>query len=638
MSFDDVLREARQAVNEVLGGRGDLVKVTFEGPEIVIYTRDMASFAQSDEIINALARKLKKRVIVRPDPSITLPEEDAKSEIERIVPDDAGITGYYFEKETGQVTIEAKAPGKVIGKKGALLNDIKRRTGWAPQVIRTPPIPSKTIEDIRKYLRMVGAERRVFLERLGKRLNRDTIEKGEYWVRFTALGGYREVGRSATLLMTKNSKILIDVGVDVSTDPDKRTPFLEAPELQPLDSIDGIVLTHAHLDHSGLIPALYKYGYEGPVYCTPPTRDLAALLQLDYIKVAHGDNGKSPYSSGDIRNAVKHCIALKYKETTDIAPDIKVTFHNAGHILGSASVHFNIGNGAHNLMITGDIKYEKTWLFNAANVKYPRLDTVIMESTYGGYNNTQPTRKEATEDLKEIVTRTLAKKGKVLIPVFAVGRSQEVMLVLEELMRKEEIPKLPVYLDGMIWEATAIHTAYPEYLNSDLRRKIFADEGNPFLSDIFNRVETGAQREAIIGDPDPKIVLATSGMMNGGPVMEYFKHWADDENNTLIFVGYQAEGTLGNKIQRGWKDVTLMERGNPITIDIKMDIESSEGFSGHSDRRQLMRYVSALDPQPKRISMCHGEESKSIELAYAIKRKYGIDTIIPKNLETVRLK
>ncbi len=638
MSAEDVLRQARKVVNEILGGQADLVKITFEGPEVVIYTRDMGAFAQSDEIINSLARALKKRVAVRPDPSITLPMEDAEAEIRRIVPEEAEITDFYFDSQTGQVTVEAKAPGKAIGKKGVLLNEIKKRTGWAPVIVRTPPIPSKTTEDIRKYMRMVAGERRTILEKVGKRLNRDMDETGEYWVRFTALGGYREVGRSATLLMTKNSKVLIDVGVDVSTDPTKRTPFLEAPEIQPLDSIDAIVLTHAHLDHCGIVPALYKYGYDGPIYCTPPTRDLMTLLQLDYIKVSFGEGKRSPYQSGDIRNAVKHCIPLRYKETTDIAPDIKLTFHNAGHILGSASVHFNIGNGLHNLLITGDIKYERTWLFNAANVKYPRLDTVIMESTYGGYNDVQPTRREATEELKGIVSRTLAKQGKVLIPVFAVGRSQEVMLVLEELMRTGAIPKIPVYLDGMIWEATAIHTAYPEYLNSDLRRKIFQQQENPFLSDIFHRVETSSQRESIIIDPDPKIVLATSGMMNGGPVMEYFKHWADDENNTLIFVGYQAEGTLGNKIQRGWKDVSLMERGNQITVEIKMDVESSEGFSGHSDRRQLIRYVSALDPQPHRICMCHGEESKSIELAYALKRKYGIETIVPKNLETVRLK
>lgn len=638
MSADDVLRDTRKAINEILSGQVDIVDITFEGPAIVIYTHDIGAFAQSEEIVNKLAKTLKRRVRIRPDPSITLPPEDAEVEIRNIVPEEAEITDFHFDRETGQVTIEARAPGIAIGKKGALLNEIKKKTGWAPVVIRTPPIQSKTIEDIRKYMRMVAEERRNFLLKVGKKLNRDLVDKGEHWIRFTALGGYREVGRSCTLLMTENSKVLIDVGVDVSTDPSKMTPFLDVPEIQPLDSIDAIVLTHAHLDHSGLIPALYKYGYDGPVYCTPPTRDLAALLQLDYIKVSFGEGRKSPYQSADIRSAVKHCIPLKYKETTDIAPDIKLTFHNAGHILGSASAHFNIGNGTYNLLITGDIKFEKTWLFNAANVKYPRLDTVIMESTYGAYNDIQPTRREATANLKEIVSRTISKGGKILIPVFAVGRSQEVMLVLEELMRTEEIPRLPVYLDGMIWEATAIHTAYPEYLNSDLRMKIFQQQENPFLSDIFHRVETAAQREEIIGDPDPAIVLATSGMMNGGPVMEYFKHWADDEKNTLIFVGYQAEGTLGNKIQKGWKDVSLMERGTPITVEIKMDVETSEGFSGHSDRRQLIRYISSLTPEPERIVFCHGEESKALEMAHVIRRKYDIETLAPKNLETVRLK
>jgi len=177
-----------------------------------------------------------------------------------------------------------------------------------------------------------------------------------------------------------------------------------------------------------------------------------------------------------------------------------------------------------------------------------------MEATYGGREDFQPSRSEASQNLKSIIERCLKKKGNVLVPVFAVGRSQEVMIVLEDLMRLKKIPKVPVYLDGMIWEATAIHTAYPEYLNNKLRAQIFQKGENPLLSDIFERVENHEIRQKIISDPDPCIVLATSGMMNGGPVMEYFKSWAQDKKNTMVFVGYQAEGTVGRKIQRGWND------------------------------------------------------------------------------------
>ena len=438
--------------------------------------------------------------------------------------------------------------------------------------------------------------------------------------------------------MTRESRILVDCGVDVSNINGNGTPYLNVPEVLPLDSIDGIVITHAHLDHCGVVPALYKYGYDGPIYCTPPTRDLMALLQLDYMKVAFGEGRKSLYESSHIREAVKHCIPLKYGETTDVAPDIRLTFHNAGHILGSAIAHFHIGEGLYNVAFTGDFKFEKTWLFNSAVNKFPRVETLVMESTYGGFRDIQPSRHEAAEVLRDIVQRTLKRGGKVLIPVFAVGRSQEVMIVLEEMMRIGEIPWANVHLDGMIWEATAIHTAYPEYLNSSLRTAIFQKGENPFLSEIFKRVDSRETREKLLSDPDPCIVLATSGMMNGGPIISYFKEWADDPNNTLIFVGYQAEGTLGRRIQREQREIVLNEKGQPLNIKVNMEIATCDGFSGHSDRRQLMRYVRTMEPKPERIVICHGEESKALDLASSIYRKFGIETRALKNLETIRVK
>jgi predicted metal-dependent RNase len=224
------------------------------------------------------------------------------------------------------------------------------------------------------------------------------------------------------------------------------------------------------------------------------------------------------------------------------------------------------------------------------------------------------------------------------VPVFAVGRSQEVMLVLEEQMRNHQIHTVPIYLDGMIWEATAIHTAYPEYLNSQLRTQIFQMGENPFLSEIFKRVDSPDMRERICHDPEPCIVLATSGMMNGGPVMEYFKSWCDDPNSTIVFVGFQAEGTMGRKIQKGWSDITLNEKGKPLTLHMKMDTETVDGFSGHSDRRQLVNYISTLEPRPERVIIGHGEEHKCSDLASTLYKKFGIETRAPMNLETIRLK
>ncbi|MEM4293175.1 MAG: MBL fold metallo-hydrolase RNA specificity domain-containing protein, partial [Thermoplasmata archaeon] len=201
-----------------------------------------------------------------------------------------------------------------------------------------------------------------------------------------------------------------------------------------------------------------------------------------------------------------------------------------------------------------------------------------------------------------------------------------------------DIPPVPVYLDGMIYEATGIHTTYPEYLNSQLRQLIIESGENPFLSNIFQKVDSAEKREAILGDVESCIVLATSGMMNGGPVMEYFREWAEDSKNTLVFVGYQGEGTLGRRLQKGLKEITLNVRGKPYEVKVEMAIETCEGFSGHSDRTQLLNYIGALDSRPERVVVCHGEESKCIELASTIYKKYGIETRAPMNLETVRVK
>ncbi len=439
------------------------------------------------------------------------------------------------------------------------------------------------------------------------------------------------------MLSTPETKVLIDCGVNVGSD-DNATPYLYIPEVSPISQIDAVVLTHAHLDHSGLIPLLYKYGYEGPVYCTPPTRDLMALLQLDFIDVAAKEGKTIPYESSMIRETLKHTITLNYGDVTDIAPDMKLTLHNAGHILGSSVVHFHVGDGLYNIAFTGDHKYEKTRLFDPAVNSFPRIETIITESTYGGSKDMQPSRREAENRLKDIVKETIARGGTVLIPAFAVGRSQEVMLVLEEIIRKGFIDdNIPVYLDGMIWEATAIHTTYPEYLNGELKNLIFHKGMNPFLADCFEQVDSVEKRKDILTNPRPGVILATSGMLNGGPIMEYLRAYGPDEKNALVFVGYQAEGTMGRRLQKGWSEVPVYNNGKSDIIKINLQVQTVDGFSGHSDRRQLMDYIKKMKPRPEHILTEHGDEKSCLDLASSIYRKYRIETRAPMNLETIRL-
>jgi len=634
MNPDRIFENLRDEVKKLTPSEMQISAIEFEGSVIVIYTTEYDKFSSNDDIPRMLAQNLRRRVDIRPDPSTLADTEKVKEKILSMIPASAEVFDINFIGETGEAIIEAINPNEVLGKEGQLLSNIKKESGWNVKVIRAPPIPSKTVSDVRGYIRTYQDDRRKMLKSVARKLVRETIE-GEQWVRMTTMGGFRQVGRSATLLTTRDSKILIDCGLDPGGDS---TPYFAIPEARPLNEIDAVVVTHAHLDHCGTLPALFKYGYEGPVYCTPPTRDLMALLQLDNIKLGYGEAKKQHYEAQHVRKEIMNTITLKYNETTDIAPDVRLTFHNAGHILGSAIAHFHIGDGLHNVAFSGDTKYEKTWLFNPANNRFPRLETLVIESTYGGHNDVQPSRVDASEEIKEILKHAAELGGKVLVPVFAVGRSQEVMLVIEELMRTGKIPSMNVYLDGMIWEATAIHTAYPEYLNSQLRTQIFQQNENPFLSPIFKRVETSDMREEICHSPDSCIVLATSGMMSGGPVMEYFREWADDPKNTLVFVGWQSEGSLGRTIQRGRQDITLNTKGKSISLSIEMNRVTVDGFSGHSDRKQLMKYIASLEPRPDRIIIGHGEDRKCTDLASSIYKKFNIETKAPLNLETIRLR
>ena len=639
MSFRDYLSEAR-SIFDKLYPDNQITEVDYEGPTIVVYTKNLDLFSHRDDLAKQIAQELRRRIAIRPDPSILLPEEEATLIIHEIIPEEAGFRDVYFESDTGEAVIEVEEPSIITARDAEYVSTIKEKTKWSPRFVRAPPMHSRTVKEMREFMREVKQERKVFLHNLGEKLNIPPMP-GETWIRITAVGGHREVGRSATLVSTNNSRILVDCGMmNVSGDeesPWASAPYLYIPEMQPFSSIDAVVLTHAHLDHSGLLPILYKYGYEGPVYMTPPTRDLAALLQNDYIKVAHAEGHKGPYESKHIREALKRSIVLRYNETTDITRDVRLTFYNAGHILGSASVHLHIGAGLYNVVLSGDVKFEKTWLFNPANNKFPRAETFMTESTYAGRNDYHHPRAEASNNLVDIINRTFERSGSVLIPVFAVGRSQEVMLVLEEAVRTGKLRDVPVYLDGMIMEATAIHAAYPEYLNKNLREAIMVKRENPFLSPIFRRVESKKQREDICDSTENQIVLATSGMMNGGPVMEYFKSWAPSPKNSLVFVGYQADGTLGRRIQRGSPDVTLSENGRQAKYEIKMAVENAEGFSGHSDKRQLLAYIATMQPKPHRILVNHGDGENAVEFARLIRSRFGIEAVSLKNLETLRL-
>jgi KH/beta-lactamase-domain protein len=628
--------EITHYVLENVPKEAEVTRVEYEGPMLAIYAKKPEILIEQGTIIADIVNVIRKRIVVRSDPSVRLPEKEAEKIANEIIPPEAEVTDISFDPSLGEIIIEAKKPGLVIGKNGAVLQEIIKRTKWRPNVLRSPPLRSKIIAHMRRYLHAESKERERILRTFGERIFRPRVfEIGDIMI--TALGGVKEVGRSAFLVQTRESSVLLDCGINPgSLKPFEAFPRLDHPSFE-IDSLDAVVISHAHLDHCGLVPFLFKYGYDGPVYCSAPTSSLMTLLQLDYLDVASKQGIIPPYDQKDVRECVLHTIPLRYGVVTDIAPDIRLTLHNAGHILGSAIIHLHIGEGLHNIVYTGDYKSVRTTLLEAATSEFPRVETLITESTYGGPDDVMPSRSEAEERLARVINETLEKKGKVLIPVPAVGRAQEIMLILDGYMKRGIIKEAPVFIEGMISEATAIHTAYPEYLGRDVRNSILRDGVNPFESDYFNIVEHPSDRQGII-EGEPCIVLATSGMLEGGPVIEYFKNLAEDERNLIIFVSYQIEGTLGRRVQKGINEVTMIDsEGKMNVVKMRMRVESIEGFSGHSDRKQIMTYITNLKPKPERIIVCHGEKAKILSIANLIEKKLGIPTITPSIMETTRL-
>ncbi|PIN89850.1 beta-CASP ribonuclease aCPSF1 [Candidatus Pacearchaeota archaeon CG10_big_fil_rev_8_21_14_0_10_32_14] len=615
---------------------GLIKEANFEGANIVVYTDNEKFFKEGETKIKEIVNDIKKRIELRADQKILPSQEKVEKKIRELVPEDAELTNIIFDTHRSIVVIEAKKPGLVIGKQGSILDEIKRETLYTPQIQRSPAIKSKITENIREVLYANNNYRRKFLNQVGEKIYKEwNPEKVEEWVRLTFLGSARQVGRSCLLLQTPNSKVLLDCGINVAGQGSEKFPYFDVPEFD-INQLDAVIISHAHLDHMGLVPYLYKMGYTGPCYMTTPTRDITALVSLDFIGVAYKQATTPLFSSTDIKEMVKHSICLNFNEVTDVTPDIRLTFYNSGHTLGSAMCHLNIGNGLHNLLYAADHKYGRSRLLDPAVTIFPRLETVITESTYGGKADILPQRNDAEDKLIGIIKNTIERNGKVLIPELGLGRSQETMLILEDAMKNGKLPQIPIYIDGIMWDINAIHTAYPDFLSSRVRSSIFQDK-NPFTSEIFSRVGSPQERKKVV-EGGPCIVLATSGMLVGGASVEYLKEFASNKNNAICFVCYQGVGSLGRQIQEGLKETIMMSEGKEEVVKFNLEVNTIEGFSGHSARNELLSFFNNMKPKPKRIILNHGEVSKSLDLASALYKLQRVETNVPRNLETLRLR
>jgi len=617
-----------EKVKSNLPKEAEISDIKYEGCEIVLYTKSKDFFASDSMLIKNLVTSLKKRIILRPDPSICIDSEKATEIIKKLIPEEAGLKDLDFEPEFGSVTIEAEKPGLVIGKGGETLKEIKKQTLWLPIVKRAPVIPSDVVKVLRDLIHKESKFRKEFLDKVGRNIHSGW--KSTEWIRLTALGGFREVGRSAILIQTPESKVLLDCGIKPGTN---EYPYLNIPEAD-ITKLNAVVLSHSHMDHAGLIPYLYEMGFDGPLYLTAPTRDLMVLMCMDYIELMQKEGRTAPYSTKGIKEAVKHAICLDYGEVSDITPDIRLTLLNAGHVLGSSLIHLHIGEGLHNILYTGDIKFDKTALFEPASNNFQRAETIIIESTYGEREDVQPKRADAEAQLVEVCKKTMERNGKALIPSFAVERSQDIMVILSRAGFE-----YTVYIDGMIWDSTAIHTTYPEYFNRDLQKLILQEGENPFTNKMFKRIGSESERMKILESNEPCVILSTSGMLVGGPSVWWLKNLAENKNNSLVFVGYQGEGSLGKRIQKGWKEIPMEDKnGKNVAIPINLEIATINGLSGHSDYKQLLNYLNRLKQRPERIIVNHGENSKCVGFARTCHNIFRTESIAPKLLETVRLK
>ena len=615
-------------VNPIESG---VTKIEFEGPRIAIYTRSRNVFSSRDQIAKDLVTLVKKRIVIRPDESIRVEKEEAEGRIRQAI---RGVQGLVFNELMGEVVVEIASGAEPPSDDE--LKSLSSELGWVIRLEMSPPMKTKTIERVKKIIYGDPLYRLKALRMIGEKVFRNQIfETTDAMI--TILGSGRQVGRSAILLKTSESKILLDCGYSPSGSRNlEMMPRFDMVE-DFISELDAIVITHAHLDHMGMVPYLFKYGYRGPVYCTEPTLPLMLMQQLDFINVVGKEGAFAPYSENDVRLAVQHAVPLKYGVVTNITPDVRITFYNAGHILGSAIIHLHIGEGFHNIIYTGDFKFENSRTLDASVYRFPRAETLIMESTYGA-TPVPFTRQESERTLAEYVKKTLEDGGKVLIPVPAVGRAQEIMLVLNHLFASGEIPEVPVFLDGLVVEATAIHAAYPDYLGREIRGKI--DElGNVFMSEYFTPIKSAQHREEVLNMREPAIIMATSGMLEGGPILTYLREFAPDDRNILIFVSYQVEGTLGRKLLKGVREFHLVgEGGKTELVNVKLKIVKVDGFSGHSSRQQLLGYLKAFQPKPRNLILVHGEYEAVMSLARSASKILPSTRIYaPQNLESITL-
>ncbi len=458
-------------------------------------------------------------------------------------------------------------------------------------------------------------------------------------------GAAQTVTGSMHLVEADGHRLLLDCGMAQGRREEAKKLNSEFP-FQP-EKIDAVVLSHAHLDHSGKLPMLVKKGFSGSIFSTSATRDLcsamladsASLQEMDarYVNRQNEKQGlpfiKPLYTLHDVARTMRLFQTVEFERPLQILPGIKMTFKNAGHILGSASVTLEIAEGRDKkkvtaLAFTGDLGRK-----GAAVVQDPdiidRADVLITESTYGGRDHGP--MDEARKNLARVVKETANNRGLLIIPAFAVGRTQDVVYHLHELMQSKEIPQMPVYVDSpLATNITEIFRAHPECYDEETEQLLMQDGGDdPFGFNMLRYTRSTEESKKLNNIRRPAIIISASGMCEGGRVLHHLRRNIGDPNTTVLFVGFQAENTLGRKLLRGDKTARIYGEEH----EVRARMEKIDGYSAHADEGEMLDFINAIPNRPKRVFVVHGEPDATAAMAAGLARLGIEDIAIPERGE-----
>ncbi|MDN5846077.1 MAG: beta-CASP ribonuclease aCPSF1 [Candidatus Nitrosocosmicus sp.] len=599
-----------------------LTKIEYEGPRIALHTNKPQFLLENNKILSNIVGQIKKRIVLRIDETIRIDEGEVKKVAEKYVPLESGITDILFDPALGEATIFVRKISEII-KDEKIINNIILESGWKISFKKTPK-SMVAIKNINKIIRSASEYRIQFYKRIGEKIFREKLDPN-IEANLNSLGGFAEIGRSSMILSTNESNVLLDCGMNLYTkDPLSRFPRFDSTGIK-LSEIDAVLLTHAHFDHTGFLPMLFKYGYDGPVYCTEPTSFLMYILYREYIKHFGSD---AHYTDKEFEKIFSHLIHLNYNIVTDVAPDIKVTFYNAGHVMGSSSFHLHVGNGDHNFVYTGDIKFGKSSYLENAVWNFPRVETLLIEGTNGGREDSYLSREDAQERLIEEINKVIRNQKLVLMPSQLIGTSQELLITLDMLIKQKKIIKCKLYIDKLVTEINSIHEFNLEFLNRELQQSIISNDYNPFRSRNITVISDITTQKL-----DPGIIIYPSSMLNCIYSKDYLKRVSDDPGNLIIFTTKPTGMTLGKEIIEGQRKLSL----NDEDFEIRCAIETMYSFNSHSDFNQLNAYISRLRPKLRKILVNHGEKSKVQNFSGYSSKVHNISTQYLQNQEAIRL-